>query len=86
MEIVQTLPQLRQRKDGQAPLSDFRKNSWYREIQKEVKDVMASLRCHGNYDVNQTSNHNNISSLIVQHSCGNFSEISVNGNVVNAQT
>ena len=47
---------------------------------------MASLRCHGNSDVNQTSNHNNISSLIIQHSCINLSDISVNGNVVNAQT
>ena len=47
---------------------------------------MASLRCHGNSDVNETSNHNNISSLIIQHSCVFFSEISVNGNVVNAQT
>ena len=28
-----------------------KKNSWYREIQKQVKDVMESLRCHGNSDV-----------------------------------
>ena len=80
------MPQLRQRREVQASLSDFRKNSWYREIQKQVKDVMASLRCHGNSGVNQTSNHNNISSLIIQHSCINLSDISVNGNVVNAQT
>ena len=52
-KIVQTLPQLRQRREVQAPLSDFRKNSWYREIQKQVKDVMAPLRCHGNSDVDQ---------------------------------
>ena len=80
------MPQLRQRREVQASLSDFRKNSLYREIQKQVKDVMASLRCHGNSDVNQTPNHNNISSLIIQHSCINLSDISVNGNVVNAQT
>ena len=81
------MPQLRQRREVQASLSDFRKNSWYREIQKQVKDVIASLRCHGNSDVNQTSNHNNISSLIIQVDTAVLTcDISVNGNVVNAQT
>ena len=31
-----------------------KKNSWYRETSRQVKIVMASLRCHGNSDVNKT--------------------------------
>ena len=30
------------------------KKSWYREIQRQVENVMVSLRCHGNSDVNKT--------------------------------
>ena len=40
-------------KGGTSSLKRFSKKLRYREIQKQVEDVMAPLRCHGNSDVNQ---------------------------------
>ena len=36
------------------PKAISEKNSQYREIQRQVKNVMASLCCHGNPGVNKT--------------------------------
>ena len=52
IELVQTLQQPRQLREVQAPKAISEKDSWYREIQRQVKNVMASLCCHGNSDVN----------------------------------
>ena len=44
----------------------LKNNSLYREIQRQVKNVMASLCCHGNADVNKTCIITNFHLYVVQ--------------------
>ena len=39
---------------------------WYQEIERQVKNLMASLRCHGNSEVNKTWIITNFHLYVVQ--------------------
>ena len=81
-DFAQNSRTLRQVLEEQATVNDFGKNM---PPGVEVKQVMASFRCYDNSDVIVTSIITNFL-LYVTHLCWLFLQVSVKGNVVNAQT
>ena len=44
----------------------LKKTSWYRETQRQIKNVMAWLRCHGDSDCNKTQIKRNFDLYVIQ--------------------
>ena len=63
--ICSNFPIIEATKGGTSSFKRFL-NSRCREIQRQVKNVMASLRCHGNSDVNETRVRTDFHLYIVQ--------------------